>query len=209
MAHPDDETLFFGGLLQKCAKNFFVACLTDGGADNRAHERRDEFSTACLALGVTNFRQFSLPDIYEQRLESSAITEILSDLDKSLPDLEEVYTHNSIGEYGHPHHQDISAAVHLFFDQRPVWSPAYNCYPTKIISLSESEYQIKQNTLTDIYQKETSRFLNLVSCQYTEGFLELDKEQVKKSYESKNFSKVDQFKKVAELDCYKKSKRIF
>lgn len=178
VAHPDDETIFFGGLLQKKMFDdikWLVVCVTsDGNVD-----RKRQFSDACKALGVQHHLSWSFLDRYDQRLP---IDELVSELRK-LPEPLSIYTHNIVGEYGHPHHQDVSYAVHNAFDSHPnLYSVAYNCFPEMEIHLTQDEYDLKTKILTEIYSSETKRFLNLIPSTFAEGYRRLDRDEVEAIY---------------------------
>ena len=52
---------------------------------------------------------------------------------KSFPDLENIYTHNANGEYGHPDHKSVHQAVTAAYAQE------YNlCFLSKLHNLSKS-----------------------------------------------------------------------
>lgn len=165
-AHPDDETLFFGGLLLQNPGDFKVICATDANADGRGPVRMQEFKQAMQKLQVSEFSLLGLPDIYEKRLDQNLLKQALEQ--ELSQNFQEVYTHNILGEYGHPHHQDVSFCVHHTFSC-PVYSTAYNGYPEKLIHLTEAEFKIKSEILTQIYDEETQRFLNLLPINATEG----------------------------------------
>lgn len=179
-AHPDDETLFFGGLLLQNPGEFKVICVTDANADGRALQRMDEFHKALDRLGVCEYEVLGLSDIYEQRLDLQELKNSLKDSAQN--SYKEVYTHNIIGEYGHPHHQDVSFCVHELFNC-PVYSCGYNTFPDKVISLTKDQYEIKSEICTQIYGEETRRFLNLLPVTFAEGFILADFDEVKQIYE--------------------------
>jgi LmbE family N-acetylglucosaminyl deacetylase len=180
IAHPDDESIFFGGLVLRTSKtkHWKIVCMTDANADGDGKRRRKQFEKACRALGVTDFEWWAYPDIYETRLP---VEEICSRLRLLKPS--EVYTHGIIGEYGHPHHQDVSVAVHRAFAEHPkVYSVAYNSYPEKKILLTAGEFAAKEKILTKIYGSETSRFLNLLPATFCEGYQRLASREVEELY---------------------------
>jgi LmbE family N-acetylglucosaminyl deacetylase len=181
VAHPDDETIFFGGLMQRRrARAWTIVCMTDANADGQGKIRKKQFEKACAKQGVKDAQWWNFPDIYEKRLDTDAIAERLL----SLPTPHEVYTHGIIGEYGHPHHQDVSYAVHKAFAKHPrVFSAAYNTFPDISIQLTKKEFAKKADVLTHIYGSETSRFLNLLPATAFEGFLHLDIKEVEAVYD--------------------------
>ena len=194
VAHPDDETIFFGGLIQRLAKNLDksqtktrrgikIICATDANADGHGRKRKLQFQRACRELGVTDTEWWGFPDIYEKRLPVGLIVEKL----RELPVPQDVYTHGIVGEYGHPHHQDISYAVHRAFAPgshatRKVYSVAYNSFPDRIITLTPDEYAHKAQILTRTYGSETQRFLSLLPATFCEGYQQLSLEEVEALY---------------------------
>jgi LmbE family N-acetylglucosaminyl deacetylase len=181
VAHPDDETIFFGGLMQRHrTKLWTIVCMTDANADGDGRRRKKQFEKACRLQGVKDAQWWGFPDIYEKRLDISAMTDGLL----ALPKPHEVYTHGIIGEYGHPHHQDVSYAVHKAFSENArVYSAAYNTFPDFSISLTKKEFAKKADVLTQTYGSETSRFLNLLPATAYEGFLHLDLKEVEAVYD--------------------------
>ncbi len=179
VAHPDDETIFFGGLLLNRLNRqlpWVVICTTsDGNAD-----RQRQFISACRELGVNETQWWGFADRYEQRLP---IPELISRLQK-LATPHEIFTHGIVGEYGHPHHQDVSYAVHQAFSGHPnLYSVAYNAFPEIEVRLTQSNFSLKAKILTEIYGSETNRFLNVLPSTFVEGFLRLDMLEVEAVYD--------------------------
>lgn len=181
VAHPDDETIFFSGLLQSERKRpWTVVCMTNGNADGDGKRRRRQFEAACKRQGVKDAQWWGFEDIYEKRLPVDEISARLL----ALPTPERVFTHGIIGEYGHPHHQDVSYAVHQAFADHPkVYGAAYNAAPEIGIALNAKEFAIKGEILTDIYGSETTRFMNLLPATAFEGFLQLDAVEIEAVYD--------------------------
>lgn len=178
VAHPDDETIFFGGLIlgRKGDVDWTVVCVTSDGDANR----KRQFTDACRALGITESLWWEFVDRYEQRLP---IENVIARL-RALPAADEIYTHGIVGEYGHPHHQDVSYAVHCAFQGHPkLYSVAYNTFPEFEIQLSPEEFEIKARILTKIYGSETSRFLNVLPSTFAEGFRRLEQREVEAVYD--------------------------
>lgn len=180
VAHPDDETLFFAGLLLADKKHtWHVVCVTDGNADGQGKERHKQFISACKMLGVAHFYFFDLPDRYETRLDIRKLKSNLS----TLPKFNEVYTHGPLGEYGHPHHQDVCLAVHEhFLKLAPVWSVAQNCSPDRVIEMTKAQFAIKARILSEIYFSETERFIGFIPNTSTETFCQFDISEVRAVY---------------------------
>ncbi|MCO4792205.1 MAG: PIG-L family deacetylase [Bacteriovoracaceae bacterium] len=179
-AHPDDESIFFSGLIMNHPEiDWHVYCVTDGNADGNGEVRADQFKRACQMLGVKECEILGHPDIYEQRLD---IDKLSSDL-KQFGKADYVFTHGVLGEYGHPHHQDVCmAANETFKGHNNLLSIAYNCLPEKIVTLTEQQYEIKTKILADIYHAETRRFVNFIQAYWFEGFTQVSEAEVRELY---------------------------
>ena len=103
VAHPDDETIFFGGLVQVYRRRpWKVICVTDGNADGEGEKRKKDFFSACTQLIAKSFEMWDFPDRFGQRLDIDRLAQRLKTENAA-----EVFTHGALGEYGHPHHQDV------------------------------------------------------------------------------------------------------
>jgi len=176
VAHPDDETIFCGGLLQVYRRRpWKVVCVTDGNADNQGEMRRQEFLNACKDLKVKDMAMWDFPDRYNTRLDVNALVERLSQESGA-----EIFTHGILGEYGHPHHQDVSLAVHRLFKPRriPVWSMAYNCFAEKSFRLPRKAYERKCKILSQTYFSQTKNFSQFLPAHNQEGFVQVELAEV-------------------------------
>lgn len=180
VAHPDDESIFFGGLVQRRRiLPWHLVCVTDGNADGRGAERHHDLLSAAKALKIKRTEHWDFPDRFNARLDVDQVARRLLDL----PAPKAVFTHSILGDYGHPHHQDVSLAVHRAFHGRiPVWSVAYNCYPEKTLALTPKEFKIKTHILTDVYRSETRRFIHLLPATTSEAFVQVGLVEVEHLY---------------------------
>lgn len=202
VSHPDDETIFFAGLIMRGGAVFprrprgaksaralkkmshplpwKIICVTDGNADGQGALRRRQFKRACSFLGVDDAEWWGFQDKFEARLPVTELSERL----RSMPRPETVFSHGVLGEYGHPHHQDVCMAVHEAFQGHGgVYSTAFNAYPEISVELTEAEFQLKARILTKIYGSETSRFLNLLPATASESFVRVGLEEVRAIYQ--------------------------
>jgi hypothetical protein len=169
---------FFGGLILS-GPSFDVVCVTDGNADGSGAEREKHFQKACRALGVNKFTLLKMPDIFNQRLDVNLLHNKLSEVGK----YSKVFTHSPLGEYGHPHHQDVSFATHSAFKNKcSVFSVAYNIFPDVRIKLSLQQYKKKTAILWNIYSGETKRLINYLPARSEEGFTEISFKEVEALY---------------------------
>jgi LmbE family N-acetylglucosaminyl deacetylase len=180
VAHPDDETIFFGGLLQVYRRRpWKVVCVTDGNADGQGTKRKRDFSNACEQMRVKNYEMWEFKDRYETRLDMAPLIEQLRTETPS-----EVFTHGVLGEYGHPHHQDVSLAAHRAFAKGPpVWSVAYNCFAEKIFRIPHRAYARKCEILSDTYYSETHRFARYLPSYSHEGYTQVTLDEVEHLYD--------------------------
>jgi LmbE family N-acetylglucosaminyl deacetylase len=120
VAHPDDETIFMGGLIGRLVaigQRVDVACATGHfGSPALTRTRHEEFTAAGLAL-ETGTRFLGLAD------EAGPLP--MRELERELQALagcgyRAVYTHGVFGEYGHRHHRDVCLAAHRVFGRRTV-----------------------------------------------------------------------------------------
>lgn len=184
VAHPDDEALFFASILLRYRRSLHVVCVTDANADGETSLRHDEFRAAMRRFGVDSFEFWDEPDHYETRLSVARLMQRIRamrpDEWAGRPRLRTVYTHGPLGEYGHPHHQDVSRAVHeVFWGKCPVRSPAYNLAPDTVNQLSHRQWAVKREILAEVYFSETRKFLNLLPASAVEGFVEMDLTEVR------------------------------
>lgn len=94
LAHPDDESLWCGGLLARADVEWTVVCCSVPFADpERAH---DKFFKACSVLGVT---AELLP--FGERAGPLRIDTF------DLTPFDLILTHGEAGEYGHPQHKEL------------------------------------------------------------------------------------------------------
>lgn len=176
VAHPDDETIFFGGLVQAWRDlPWHLICLTDGNADGRGEERKAELAAAAKLLGIKSFEHWAYRDLFPDRLPVEEITARL----RELPKPREVFTHGPLGEYGHPHHQDACLATHRAFSPKiKVSSPAWNSRADFSLLLTQAQYAKKTRAYAEIYRKETARFLNILPNAGVESFRRFDSQEV-------------------------------
>jgi LmbE family N-acetylglucosaminyl deacetylase len=181
VAHPDDETIFFGGtILSLKNRGWKVLVVTDGNADGQGVSRSGQLREACRLLGAKEVEQWDFQDIYEKRLDTDKLIERFS----QLPTPKNIYTHGILGEYGHPHHQDVSWAVHKYFSKNiPVWSVAYNSFASKAIRLTRKAYERKASIYSQIYHSETIRFARVLPVRDQEGFHRVDFAEVDHIYQ--------------------------
>lgn len=183
MSKPDDE--------------WKIIVATDGNADGRGEERKQELQQACRHLGTDNVVQLSFQDIYEKRLDVERLKE---EIKKHAEGAAQVYTHGPIGEYGHPHHQDVSYAVHnLFAAKVPVYSPAYNHFPEQRVLLTKAQFEKKFQIMSEVYSGESARFMHLLPVTWEEGFSRVAHSEVEAIYKYLSGKSRERPKKLVKL----------
>lgn len=182
VAHPDDETLFFGGLILSKKNHIWdLICVTQVEDKKRALQRSKELQKASKLLRVRTLTQWTFPDRFDERLDVVELSKQLASLER---EYDGIYTHGPLGEYGHPHHQDVSFAVHEVFSGRvPVLSVCVNQVPHETVTLSTKTYQKKLDIVFSCYQQEFQKFISLLPVTFCEGFCRLSFDEVKVLYE--------------------------
>jgi hypothetical protein len=166
-AHPDDETLWFGGtVLSRPDESWTVVCVTEPA--DRARLR--DLEAACSALGVKGLQLGSLPDAPLARLPAQRLRERLQQV--RWEDFDRIWTHGPSGEYGHPHHQDVGWAVHIEAMQRnlPVACVAYHSVAEATTLLTRDVFRRKASILSEIYRCEFYAFAHLLPSGSVEAF---------------------------------------
>lgn len=100
VAHPDDEAMWFGGMMLRHPGDWTVWCCS---IPRRDPERVLKFYGACERLGA---RAFVLP--FTESDPRQPLNN-LRFLDDALGGPSVIFTHNEAGEYGHQHHKDVHA----------------------------------------------------------------------------------------------------
>lgn len=189
VAHPDDETLFMlGPLLQRLAHrstrsggggvrctDWTIVCVTDADGNGEGPARLRLFEKACGVLGAKMIC-LGHPDRFDQNIDLEDLTKQLRALGSSWS---AVYTHGPLGEYGHPHHQNVCLAVHkAFLATSPVWSVSNNVAADLTVKLTRDQFQKKADLLMKYYNDEVRKFLNLIPIHSHEAYNQLTLAQV-------------------------------
>lgn len=180
-AHPDDETIFFGGaMLSNPAWNWDVVCMT-----MQTEIRQREFVAAMdgfrnAGVNIANQHVLGMPD-NGMPLSNASFAQWVSaaeGLDLEPPDI--VFTHNPMGEYGHPHHMAANKLANLLF--RNVWSsvfpgetavgPQVMLSKVNIVELTPSILGVKNKIFVDAYGTQKGLWNSLGSImehQFNQG----------------------------------------
>lgn len=152
--------------------------MTDGNGDGNGERRKRDFFSACDQLKAKTFEMWDFADKFNARLDIGAVMDRLKSESPA-----EVFTHGVLGEYGHPHHQDVClAAYRAFKDRATIWSPAYNCFAEKVFRIPRKAYERKAQILSRTYFSETQRFARWLPAYNHEGFAQLELSEVEAVY---------------------------
>jgi LmbE family N-acetylglucosaminyl deacetylase len=127
VAHPDDETIWMGGMIIKNKSwNWTIASLCRRDDPDRA----PKFRNVCASYGANPI----ISNLDDENLKPLKIPEVVSLITREVPNLEYdyIFTHGKNGEYGHLRHCEVHQAVKkmvnegllkcnklLFFSYRP------------------------------------------------------------------------------------------
>lgn len=166
VAHPDDETIWAGGMLLKSNDNKTIISL----CRKQDKDREPKFQKVCKMLGAKGYI-FDLDDSEEgdyKKISSEEIINPILEITKGKKyDL--LYTHGKNGEYGHIRHLEVHDTVDgmlnegklhaktvLFFSyarERDVeGEPCHiNSSADKLIRLEKPYFKMKKKLIKDIY----------------------------------------------------------
>lgn len=179
VAHPDDETIYFGPwLLAGLAPHCDVLVVTDGNHDQRGVERQSSLRLACDDLGVRSVEQWDFLDHPGFCLPLDVLQSRLHDL-QAKQEYAQVLTHSPHGEYGHLNHVDVSLAVHRVFEgQAEVWVPADKLYAEAQVELDRDQFARWARILIQRYPKEVREAFRDVALPRTSGALRVQLDEV-------------------------------
>lgn len=126
VAHPDDEAIFFGArILQHPDWEWRVICFTGTEDSWRGREFTRSMDAFAKRVEKIRYAMLGLPDENIPESEFAGWEDEFNRHILSFPvDEDVVYTHNRVGEYGHPHHIAVNVIARRALDQ-PVWECFY------------------------------------------------------------------------------------
>ncbi|KAH8971276.1 hypothetical protein BDL97_02G132300 [Sphagnum fallax] len=122
VAHPDDESMFFGPTLLSLSKlggySIRVICLSTGNADGLGARRKLEMVAACSVLKVPEdnvevLDHPALQDGFGCHWDQPLILKLLQQA-VTTHNIHVILTFDSYGVSGHPNHRSVSAGVRAF-----------------------------------------------------------------------------------------------
>lgn len=126
VAHPDDETLFFGGVVGRHPDvDWHVVCATDGRDGGDPAVRRRELAEACRRLGVRRLTELRLADSSRRPLPiETLVSRLAAEVTEPM-----VISHSALDV--HPHHRQVLLAACLAFgvDRVSMFAPRWPLAP--------------------------------------------------------------------------------
>jgi hypothetical protein len=145
VAHPDDESLWAGGLpLRFKDREWTIICCSIPRPQYKP-QRAEQFFSACDALGVQQLVLFN-----HVETELTVPFPWLDEL--QLDGFDTIVTHNSFGEYQHEHHIGVhDYIVEKYWGRKPLVFFGYGVPETSksfSITLTDAELEGKWNALS-------------------------------------------------------------
>ena len=152
VAHPDDETIWMGGMiLNKTNWNWTILSLCRASDINRA----PKFKRVCDQYGAQSII-LDLEDYKLDPIDKNIILNLIKDnLDRLKFDV--IFTHGENGEYGHIRHKEVHFAVRELIEKKYLKSQEvyyfayYKENPKFKFQLSDEEFRKKKDIITKIY----------------------------------------------------------
>jgi len=171
VAHPDDETIWAGGLLLRTKFNKTIICL----CRKNDKDRFPKFKKACEILKANGYI-FGLDDSEEGYYKKISLREMIEKISRVTKgkNYDYIFTHGENGEYGHIRHVEVHNAViemlkkgllsakkTFFFSYKKRKFQKYaihNSNADKLIKLNCDELFMKKNLIKNIYGYEKRGF---------------------------------------------------
>ena len=129
VAHPDDETLFFGGVIAQHPEiEWHVVCVTDGRDGGDPTIRSRELRDACSRLGVAHISELGFADSVRRPLPLDAIVPRLAAV------LAEpiVLTHSALDVHAHHRQVLLACCLAVGIDRVSMFAPTVRLHPAAL-----------------------------------------------------------------------------
>jgi LmbE family N-acetylglucosaminyl deacetylase len=186
VAHPDDETIWMGGMILR-NKNWKWTILSLCRANDL--DRRPKFEKVCKLYNASGL----ICDLDDEELKPIEISEIVGLIKKMLPkkNYNFIFTHGQNGEYGHIRHIETHNAVNkmigkkqlnadkvYFFNYKKgenipspdLRTPKPIKRSDRILNLNNKEMELKRKIIRSIYGYPNEKGFELLSCNKIESF---------------------------------------
>jgi len=185
VAHPDDETIWMGGMLIRNKDKWDVTIISLCRKDDK--DRSPKFFRVCETLNARGF----MSDLDDEKLTPVDLSDIIKRIEKFADkEYDYIFTHGENGEYGHLRHIEVNRAVRrmlnkgslkykktFFFNYMKKSAPntdtGFDCYmqenADKFISLNKIEMLKKKEIIKMIYGFHEGGFEER-NCRDKEGF---------------------------------------
>lgn len=126
VAHPDDETIWMGGTILTY-RNWEWSIFVLSGCNGRIDRLEKEVKTLYQDNGVSLFKVkcFDLQDSDDENVVHTQGQEyLLKDKIKKIEidSFDIIFTHNELGEYGHPQHKLLNKVLIELFPEKNIYS---------------------------------------------------------------------------------------
>jgi len=106
VAHPDDETIWMGGIILKNKNKWDTTIISLCRRDDP--DRALKFFRVCEIFGAKGF----MSDLDDEKMNDIETVEIIKRVQQfAEKDYDFVFTHGENGEYGHKRHKDVHRAI--------------------------------------------------------------------------------------------------
>ncbi|MBU0460695.1 MAG: PIG-L family deacetylase [Nanoarchaeota archaeon] len=183
VAHPDDETIWMGGMLLQNKNEWDTTIISLCRRDDP--DRFIKFKKVCEFYQAKSF----ISDLEDEELNDLASTEVIRRIKPySKQEYDYIFTHGKNGEYGHKRHIDVNQAViqmlkDQFLSAQKVFFFDYAkrgdlCYAkqksivtkaNKFIKLNQSQLKLKKKIIQELYGFNENSFESLC-CRDLEAF---------------------------------------